>query len=222
MADRVLLILANGDWGGDSDRTRLHALVQRASHIVAVDGALDRASQYGIKADTLIGDLDSLLDTSRLEERFPGLEIHRYPEDKDWTDLELAIDWAVEQAPASIVVFGAAGGRIDHTMANLALLEKGLHSGIPIRLIAGDESVRLIQGDLSLEDAVIGDRLSLLPVSLFCTVTTRGLKYPLTHEKLFRGQGRGISNCVVSRPTGVSVESGIVAVIHAPGSHEDG
>ena len=215
MAERVILILANGDWDLPSDLAQLHRLAESADHIVATDGALDRAIDCDIQVHTLIGDLDSLSDSTHLEERFPNLEIFRYPEDKDWTDLELAIDWALEQAPSSILVYGAAGGRIDHTMANLALLEKGLHTGIPIEMISGNESVRLLQGNLALENATVGDRISLLPISLFCTVSTRGLKYGLASEKLFRGQGRGISNVVVGLPASVSVESGVLAVVCA-------
>ena len=221
MAERAILILANGDWGGDEDLKRLHGLIQNTDHVVATDGALDHATECGIEVNTLIGDLDSVADSTQLEERFPNMEVLRHPTDKDWTDLELAIDWALEQTPVSIVVFGASGGRIDHTMANLALLEKGLHSGIPIELISGNESVRLIQGDLLLESAEIGDRVSLLPISLFCTVSTQGLKYALAREKLFRGQGRGISNVVVSLPAGIDVESGIVAVVYADGDDKD-
>lgn len=215
MANRTILILANGDWDAPNDLARLQALAEKALLVVATDGALDHATACGIKADHLIGDLDSVEDASHLEERFPDLAIQRYPEDKDQTDLELAIDWALGQSPSSILVYGATGGRIDHTMANLALLEKGLHSGIPIELISGNESVRLLQGDLALDGVAIGDRVSLLPISLFCTVSTQGLKYPLTSEKLFRGQGRGISNVVVSIPASVIVESGVLAVVCA-------
>ncbi|MEE8592706.1 MAG: thiamine diphosphokinase [Candidatus Bipolaricaulota bacterium] len=221
MAERAILILANGDWGGDDDLKRLDELVQNADHIVVTDGALDRAIERVIEVNTLIGDLDSLVDPTRLEDRFPEMEILRYPAEKDWTDLELAVDWALEQSPFSIVVFGAAGGRIDHTMANLALLEKGLHSGIPIELISGNESVRLIQGNLSIDNAEIGDRVSLLPISLFTTISTQGLKYPLVSEKLFRGKGRGMSNVVESTPVSVNVEAGVLAVVHAMGALED-
>ena len=221
MAERAILILANGDWGGDEDLKRLGELVQNAAHIVATDGALDCAIDRAIEVNTLIGDLDSLVDPTRLEGRFPEMEILRYPAEKDWTDLELAVDWALKQSPSSIVVFGAAGGRIDHTMANLALLEKGLHSGIPIELISGNESVRLIQGNLSINNAEIGDRVSLLPISLFTTISTQGLKYPLASEKLFRGKGRGMSNVVESTPVSVNVEAGVLAVVHAAGALED-
>jgi len=165
--------------------------------------------------------MDSLVDPTQLDDRFPNIEILRYPAEKDWTDLELAVDWALEQSPLSIAVFGAAGGRIDHTMANLALLEKGLHSGIPIALISGNESVRLIQGSLTIANAEIGDCVSLLPISLFATVSTGGLKYPLISGKLFRGKGRGMSNVVESTPVSVNVESGVLAVVHAVGALKD-
>lgn len=213
MSEQVILILANGDWDLPNDLLRLRTLAKRADHVVATDGALDHAIDCDIQVNTLIGDLDSLSDSSHLEKRFPNLEILRYPEDKDWTDLELAIDWALERTPSSIIVYGAAGGRIDHTMANLALLEKGLHTGVPIEMICGNESIRLLQGALALENAAVGDRVSFLPISLFCTVSTQGLKYALASEKLFRGQGRGISNVVIGLPASVSVESGVLAVV---------
>jgi len=221
MAERAILILANGDWGRDEDLKRLNELVRHANHIVATDGALDRAIECKIEVNTLIGDFDSLADPTQLEARFPGMEILRYPADKDWTDLELTVNWALEQLPMSIAVFGATGGRIDHTMANLALLEKGLHSGIPIELFSGNESVRLIQGNLAIDNAQIGDRVSLLPISLSATISTQGLKFPLTSEKLFRGKGRGISNVVESMPVSIRVESGVLAVVHAMGTLGD-
>jgi len=215
MSEQMILILANGNWDLPRDLVRLQALAKRANHVVATDGALDHAIECDIPVHTLIGDLDSLADSTHLEERFPEMEILRYPEDKDWTDLELAIDWALERTPSAVIVYGAAGGRIDHTMANLALLEKGLHTGIPIEMLSGNESVRLLQGTLVLEDAVVGDRVSLLPISLFCTVSAQGLKYALASEKLFRGQGRGISNVVTGLPASVAVESGVLAVVCA-------
>lgn len=213
------LILANGEWGADAGR-RLQLLLATSDVVIATDGALDRACEHGIAVHTHIGDMDSISNPEDLESRYPGMEILRYPAEKDWTDLELAIDWALESDPASIRIYGATGGRIDHTMANLSLLEKGLHSGVRMQLIAGRETVQLIQGDLSLDEAQIGDRVSLLPVSLFSTVTTQGLQYTLHGEKLFRGKARGLSNVVTATPVRIGLESGILAVIHAQDSEQ--
>jgi thiamine pyrophosphokinase len=217
-----ILILANGVWKPADIGGRLQELVSRADHVLATDGALDGAVRAGIRVDTLIGDLDSIADPTNLESRFPDMEIVRHPREKDSTDLELAVDWALERSPASITLFGIAGGRLDHTLANFALLEKGLHAGIPIAAVSGRETVRMIQGAVTLDAASVGDRVSLLPVSLFVTVSTQGLQYALTSEKLFRARGRGISNVVRSLPVRIEVEAGVLAVVHAAGETGEG
>ncbi len=217
-----VLILANGDWGTSRDDSRLRQMASRADHIIATDGALDLSRARGIHVDTLVGDLDSIQDASHLDQRFPGMEVVRYPREKDFTDLELAIDWALETSPTSITLFGVAGNRLDHTMANLALLEKGLHTGTPMTAVSGNETIRLIQDELTLDEAVVGDRVSLLPVSLFVTVSTQGLQYRLVRDKLFRGRSRGVSNAVCGTPVRIVVESGILAVVHAVGAREEG
>ena len=51
-------------------------------------------------------------------------EITFFPSEKDETDLELAIDWAIDQKPRNIYIFGATGGRMDHFLANIQLLQK--------------------------------------------------------------------------------------------------
>ena len=212
-----VLILANGDWGSEDSVVRLHDLASQADYVLAADGALDHALRQGIHVDTLIGDLDSVMDPGTLEERLPDLEVLRFSREKDETDLELAIEWALGQSPSLLTLFGASGHRLDHTLANLALLEKGLHAGVPMVAVCGCETVRMIQRTITLNDAAVGDRVSLLPVSLFATVSTRGLQYPLSGEKLFRATGRGVSNVVESLPVEISVESGVLTVVHAMG-----
>jgi thiamine pyrophosphokinase len=211
-----ILILANGDWGTtEAERLRLEQWAADSDHVVAADGAIDRARAWGVRVDTLIGDLDSVLYPDGLERQVPDLEIIRYPQEKDSTDLELAVEWALDQSPEHVTLFGATGGRIDHTLANLALLERGLHAAVPMLLVDGDETVRLVQQELLLEEASVGDRVSLLPVSLFVTVSCEGLRYRLASEKLFRGWGRGVSNVVTESPVRISVETGVLAVVHA-------
>ena len=57
-----------------------------------------------------------------IQEKLP--EIHSFPFEKDETDLELAINWAIDQKPSNIHIFGATGGRMDHFLANIQLLQK--------------------------------------------------------------------------------------------------
>ncbi len=211
-----ILILANGEWGtAETNRLRLEKWAADADHVIAADGAIDRARAWGVRVDTLIGDLDSVLHPEDLKPQLLDLEIIRYPKEKDSTDLELAVEWALDRSPEQVTLFGATGGRIDHTMANLALLERGLHAGVPMLLVDGNETVRLLQQQLVLNTASVGDRVSLLPVSLFVTVSCEGLRYRLVSERLFRGWGRGVSNAVTELPVRISVDTGVLAVVHA-------
>lgn len=54
---------------------------------------------------------------------------------KDQTDLEIAINWALEQKPALIRIFGATGGRLDHGLANIQMLLKGLEVEIEMCIV---------------------------------------------------------------------------------------
>ena len=46
----------------------------------------------------------------------------KFKPEKDETDMEHALNWAIEQKPEKIRIFGATGGRIDHMFANIQLL----------------------------------------------------------------------------------------------------
>ena len=95
-------------------------------------------SHLGLQPHMLIGDLDSvtLEDVHRLETA--GCAVIKFPAEKDETDFELALDWAVRQDLHEIVVVGALGGRLDQTLANLFLLGWELLAGCQVSLISDD------------------------------------------------------------------------------------
>lgn len=211
-AETSILIVANGDWTDDS---RLRSASAGASYTIATDGAWAKAQQFGLHVDTVIGDLDSLtLDEAARAEA--TTEVLSYPTEKDWTDLELAIDLALTVSPKHIVIYGALGDRLDHSLAAVFLLEKVAARGVPIELIAGSETARFVADGLVLSEVQAGDRVSLLPISDKATVSTAGLRYALAHEVLVRPASRGVSNVVESVPVRITVHAGRLLVIHAP------
>ncbi len=224
MADETILILANGDWG---DAFRLDSLVDRADRILAADGAWAKADSLGVRVDRVIGDLDSLTSEEQVRLRASGIPIEDYPADKDFTDLELAVDFALAvQARAmqvrELIVFGAFGGRIDHALANLFLLEKAAERGVAVELIAGDETAWLIDGPFTIPIGDVGDRISLIPLSDSAIVRTDGLRYPLNDEPLRRASGRGVSNAIERTPARIEVHSGRLLAIHGPAEKAEG
>jgi len=212
-----ILILANGDW---TDEARLRSASERSAHTIAADGAWAKAQCLGLHVDTVIGDLDSLtLDEAAHAEA--ATEVLSYPMDKDWTDLELALDLALTMSPERIVVFGALGDRLDHSLAAVFLLEKAATHDVPIELIGNQETAWPVLDEIVLHEARAGDRVSLLPISDEVVVSTAGLRYGLSNETLVRAASRGVSNVVAGAPVRIVVQSGRLLVIHAPNHGEE-
>jgi len=213
MTNERVVILAGGVW---TETGELRSLLGAADYLIAANGGFARATELGIHVDEVIGDLDSLDGAARARlTDATGTTVRRYATDKDWTDLELALDTALQRTPAEIVVLAALGGRVDHALTNVHLLEKGFAAAVPVVLVAGRETIRLTDGLLALDDVAIGDCVSLVPLSAAAVVTTTGLRFALARERLERVASRGVSNVVSACPVRIEVEDGIVAVVHA-------
>jgi len=208
----VILVLADGDWLNDES---LLAAARAAQWTIAADGAFSKAKKLGIHVDRVVGDLDSLSPDDAARAR-AQTKVDVYPAEKDWTDLELAIDLALTYSPGRIIIYGAVGSRLDHSLAAVFLLEKIASRGVDAELIAGRETARLADEELVLRDIRIGDRVSILPISKQAVVETTGLQYGLQDEKIDRSASRGVSNVVNSIPVQIRLTSGLVLVIHAP------
>ena len=90
-------------------------------YVICADGGYILAKKMGIEPDVIIGDFDTY--KSRLPE---NCEIIRHPEEKDDTDTMLAVKLALNRGFKHIVICGAIGGRLDHTMANIQSLRLSL------------------------------------------------------------------------------------------------
>jgi thiamine pyrophosphokinase len=207
----IVLILANGPWIGDADARRRAA---GARFVIAADGGFAKALAAGARVDLVVGDLDSLDSAMREELARSGAEVRQYPAAKDWCDLELALDEALNRKPDRIVILGALGRRLDHELTNIHLLERGLAAHVPVVLVDGRQSVCLVDARHEVCEAAIGDLVSLIPISESVRATTSGLAYPLRDEVLQRAASRGVSNVVSNLPVEVDVASGRLLVIH--------
>ena len=64
--------------------------------------------------------------------------------DKNYTDTELALRRAMEWAPESILLLGATGTRLDHTLANIHLLRLASEAGSDTAIEDADNRIRLL------------------------------------------------------------------------------
>jgi len=205
------IIFANGEFAPP-----YHPLnIQEGDLVIAADGGSQHCLSLDIQPGVLIGDLDST-DPALVEKWLnDGVEIIQHPEDKDQTDLELAIMLAQDRGARKIVIHGAVGGRLDMTFGNLGLLAHPLLK-TPTTLINGAEEVHLLHSGEML--TLVGEPeeiVSLLPIQPGTSVvSTIGLKYPLKNEPLEFGLSRGISNQLTGKRGTVHLESGLLAVVH--------
>ncbi len=183
--------------------------------LICADSGYTAARALGLRPDILVGDMDSISKVGLEEARTCGVEVHIFPQDKDRTDGEIALDMALSLSPTSLLLFGGQEGRTDHVLSSFLLLakvSKGIHTELRSSssrtvLLRGPESM-MFPGDLPV--------VSLLPLSSSQGVSTEGLKWPLKEEELPLGSTRGAHNEPVSGTFKVSLEQGSLLVIRCP------
>ena len=186
--------------------------------VVAADGGALGAERLGFSIDVVVGDGDSLGESALERLATAGVEVQRSPADKDESDTELAVLAAIERGATSIVIVGALGGRrVDHALANVALLALRALGGRPCSILDETARVRLLAGPGEMDIAgAPGGMVSLLPLGDVDGVTTDGLAYPLNDERLPIGPARGLSNVRTASHSRVVVRSGRLLVVESP------
>jgi len=222
MSDRRrALIFANGDLKpGDMLDHTLNTLNDSSDNplIVAADGGARLADKLDLSIDLLIGDMDSLTADEVSAIGASGAEVKRFSPQKDETDLELALKIVVERGVNWIRIIGATGGRLDQALGNVYLLTLPYLHDVDVRLIAGDQETRLLSAGQHLIHGNEGDTVSLLPIGGDALdIKTENLYYPLTHEPLFFGPARGISNVMTADSARVTFDAGRLLLIHTIG-----
>ncbi|MEN6620059.1 MAG: thiamine diphosphokinase [Smithella sp.] len=211
MAKKVIII-SNGRLGDPAFfRNRLN--IFENTFIICCDGAIRYLDQLNVQPDLIMGDMDSV-DGKRLEKYSScGVKILKYNVNKDETDTELALKYAIGLKPESIEIWGALGGRIDHALANLFLLDLAERTGIKTSLIDEYCEIFAVEKEASLNNAV-GQTVSLfVSGSKAEGITLNGFKYSLNNENLEMGSSRGISNIIVESPATIRIKSGSLLVI---------
>ncbi|MBR6792489.1 MAG: thiamine diphosphokinase, partial [Ruminococcus sp.] len=112
---KTCIIIAGGDF--DISSVSAEKLKSEAELIICADRGLKYADEMGLVPDILIGDFDSYID----EVHFDGEIIRTVPE-KDDTDTIMAVRLAISRGVRRIILYGALGGRFDHSIANIQTL----------------------------------------------------------------------------------------------------
>ncbi len=193
-------------WPGWSDGVEL---------VIAADAGAETADELGLRPDLAVGDFDSIdpIALARLEAA--GVPVEVAPSAKDESDAELAVRAAIARGADAITMLGGFGGRVDHLLANIALLALPELADVPIRLLDATTRLSVVHGPGRLTaTGRAGDLVSLLPLGSGVEgVTTDGLAWPLVDEPLPLGPARGLSNVRSGPVAQVSLRAGWLVVI---------
>lgn len=121
--------------------------------VLAADGGYRALYSLGYTPDLLLGDFDSLGDLPLP----PDLPVLRFPARKDDTDTGLALRHGLDRGFRDFALYGCAGGRVDHLLANLQSMARVSRLGATIRLAAPEYDAWALTGpapDTSAPDAL--------------------------------------------------------------------
>ncbi|MDN5276983.1 MAG: thiamine pyrophosphokinae [Clostridiales bacterium] len=207
-----VLIIANGEI---RDIQKVKAMLPQVDYTICADGGVRYARDLGVVPDLIVGDFDSLPDEVLREYSMAGIPIKRYPADKDKTDMQIAVDMAVDMGASQVFLLGAFGSRWDHSYANMLMLYRLARRGIKAQILDSHNVVMVSSGKVEIEGE-IGQTLSLLPLSGDVRILrTDGLKYPIVDGILPLDFPYGVSNVLVKPRAEVHVGSGWVMVVVA-------
>src|SRR3989344_5885392 len=100
----------------------LKPIILKHQRIVAIDGGLEQCHKMGIEPHLIVGDFDSC--SEELLKHYPSIPKISLPQEKDETDLEVAMNHEFKQGAEEITLFAAWGKRIDHSLTNALFLSR--------------------------------------------------------------------------------------------------
>ncbi len=179
--------------------------------IISVDGGIRHIKELELYPDLILGDFDSSVFSEALE--YKKAEIKKYNKDKDFTDGEIAINYAIKEEFSEVIIIGALGNRIDHTFSNVFMLEKLNDNNIIGTIVEKNNEIKYLN-----EKIIISGNgfkyFSIVPISKkIVGVTIKNAKYNLDNEIIFRTQTRGISNEFINKDVLISIREGSAFVI---------
>lgn len=180
---------------------------------VAADSGIHNAKLLGDHIDVAVGDFDSFPERDIPEDT----EIIRLKPEKDMTDSQVAVEVALERGADSFVIIGGLSGRLDHTLANLSILEDLTARNHYAIMTDGVSRVHFINGGSALIGRSSYKYFSLIPATdTVKGVSVDGAKYPLKNARLSRkNAGFGTSNEIDGNCALISVKKGALFVIES-------
>lgn len=186
---------------------------QEDDFVICADSGAEHARKLGIIPSLLVGDLDSISQETLIFFQNKGCQVQAYNKEKNETDTQIALEFALQQKRKEIIFLAALGNRIDHSLSNIFLLTSLLSQDIKASFISEYQEICLVDGCLEFEGKK-GEIVSLLPLTDEVRgIETSGLKYIPLGNHFVMSNPYGVSNVLEKEKAYIKVEKGILLVI---------
>ena len=195
--------------GGDCSKEIIESNVTENDFIICADSGYDFVIKTHFSPDLLIGDFDSI--KSSICENQKNIKL---PVEKDVTDTEAALNYAIDLGYKDFLILGGTGGRFEHTFANISLICKCANS--QLNCVMSDEKHKYMSIHNSKKEI---DYKENQQISVFAFgekaygVTEEGFHYTIKDYTLNPFEPLGISNDIISDKGIISVKNGTLLII---------
>ena len=183
--------------------------------VISADGGASNTLKMGLVPDVVIGDMDSIKFEvkEKIREKSQKTRYISTSPQKDESDTQLAVEYALGMDVKKIMITGAVGDRIDHTLANIILLSSPGLEDIDVRILTDNSDMFIVRKPVVVS-GIPGKTITLISLSPYTYFTgTRGLKYELKEEKLDFSPVRGLSNEFIDKKVKLDIREGTLLVI---------
>ena len=192
-------------------------LEEKFDNIIASDKGLEALDRLRITPDYIIGDFDSI--NKKILNKYINnktIKIAELNPEKDYTDTNMAIKLAMEILSTNIIIIGAIGTRIDHTIANIHVLKEALDNNVECMILDENNKIKLVNKKTIIYLDKKYKYISLIPLtSKVEGITIKGFKYSLLEEDLEIGKSLGVSNEQIENRATIDLKSGILILIQS-------
>ena len=201
------IILANGK----SPKRSVIKFLQEKNYstLICADGGANKALKLNLIPDFIIGDLDSIED-STLKYYQDKSEIIKLKRQND-TDVEKCLKFAIQKKYDEVILLGVTGNRLDHTFCNLGIVIK-FFKKIKLKIIAEESLLIPYSGKVELKTSP-GEIISIYGFDKKTKITSTGLKYPLKNSILPFGEKESTSNVSISEKVILHINGGIIFIV---------
>lgn len=178
-------------------------------YVIAADGGLDHLKSINVEPNMLLGDFDSV------KTKITGYKnVIKHPAEKDYTDLMLAVVEGFNLGYKTFVIYGAMGGRLDHTLSNIQTLAYiSTHGGRGYLVGQGKVITSITNGKIEFDDKKRGYISVFSNTESSKGVTEKNLKYLLNDYELKSNLARAVSNEFIGKPSEISVKDGTLIIL---------